>query len=465
MTGFFASCYEFKMLNNDLKKDEETIIVIGGGASGMMSAGRAAELGAKVLLLEKTNSLGQKILISGKYRCNLSNIKDIPAFIEMFGNNGVFLHRAFRVFFREELLEFFMRYGVATKLERGGRIFPASEKAGDVVDSLMKYLKENNVDILTNKKVESIGSVDGCVKFVRTTKGELFQARAVILATGGATYPATGSTGDGYAIAASLGHTVTKLRPSLVPLVVKEVNIAMSMQDLALRNVRLTSFGCIADDIDHTVTPNYDIGRGLRSRKTNSMVIESRHGEILITHFGLGGPITLLMSLAIVESLEKGPVSVSIDMKPGLSRDELHKRIQRDLDRAGRNSFRYVLKGLLPMKMIDPFINMTGIPSDKMANKIDSVEREIIVGLLKSIRFNIKSPLPISSAIITSGGVSLKEIDPRTMSSRLIKGLFFCGEVMDIDADTGGYNLQAAFSTGYLAGESAAAYVNNKFYR
>jgi predicted flavoprotein YhiN len=288
------------------------------------------------------------------------------------------------------------------------------------------------------------------------------RAGAVILAAGGSTYPATGSAGDGYTMAAALGHTIIKLRPALVPLVVEEIPVAKSMQGVSLRNVRLTAFQCRAAEIDPSLVPNGDTGRGTGNRRPHPPIIESRMGEMMITHFGIGGPVTLLMSLAIVDALERGAVSVSIDLKAALDRKQLRKRLQRDFDRFSKKKCRTILGGLVPAKMVDPLVLMTGIHPDKPGCQLNAAERERLLDHLKSLRFNIKQPLPMSSAIVTAGGISLKEIDPRTMASRKIKGLYFCGEVIDIDADTGGYNLQAAFSTGYLAGENAAAYVNSK---
>lgn len=441
-------------------RHEQTIIVVGGGAGGMMAAGRAAEKGASVLVLEKTRRLGQKILISGKTRCNLSNTRDLNDFISMYGPNGRFLYRAFHHFFREDLVAFLRHYGVRTKIERGGRIFPETDDAGNVVEAFGKYMKEHGVRVMTCSRVTEIVVEKGRVTGVRTEGGH-YAAGAVILATGGATYPATGSSGDGYTIATALGHTVTRLRPALVPLVVEEIPLAKSMQGVSLRNVRLTAFQCRAEEIDPSLTPSHDTGRGMEGRRTRRPVIESRMGEMMFTHFGIGGPITLLISLAVVDALVHSPVSVSIDLKPALGRDRLRERLQRDFDRFSRRKYRNILKELLPAKMIDPFVALTGIPPDKPGNQINAGEREHVLDHLKSLRFNIKQALPMSSAIVTAGGISLMDIDPRTMSSRLIKGLYFCGEVMDIDADTGGYNLQAAFSTGYVAGEHAAEYVRD----
>ena len=430
------------------------VIVIGAGAGGMMAAGRAAELGARVLLLEKTDGPGKKILISGKTRCNLTNSRDMDDFITMYGANGRFLYRAFNRFFRDDLLEFMQRYGVETKTERGGRIFPASDDAHDVTRAFERYMTERGVQLRTNTKVTAINVDGGKVTGVRT-EDKTYTATAVILATGGSSYPGTGSSGDGYRMAAALGHTITKLRPALVPLIVREVDLARSMQGVSLRNVRLTAYQCSADEIDTAKTPKRDCGRGIAGRKPQTPVIESRMGEMMMTHSGIGGPTTLLMSLSIVDALEHGPVSVSIDLKPALDENQLRTRLQRDFESYSKRSYRNILKELLPQKMIDPYVAMTGIPPEKCGHEITAEERERLLSSLKSLRFNIEGPLPISAAIVTAGGVSLDEIDPYTMASRLISGLYFCGEVMDIDADTGGYNLQAAFSTGYVAGEEA----------
>lgn len=439
--------------------DAKRVIVIGAGASGMMAAGRAAESGANVLLLEKTDSPGRKINISGKTRCNLTNSRELDDFIAMYGPNGSFLYNVFKHYFRDDLLAFLRRYGVETKTERGGRIFPVSDDAQDIIKAFKDYLADNHVEIEICARITNILVDKGRVAGVRTG-AKTYPAEAVILATGGASFPATGSTGDGYRMAADIGHTITKLRPALVPLVVVEIERARSMQGVSLRNVRLTAYQCAADEIKPLMTPVRDSGRGITGKRPRPPVIESRMGEMMMTHFGIGGPVTLQMSLAIVDALEHGPVSVSIDLKPALSDKELRQRLQRDFDSYSKRGYRNILKGLLPQKLIEPFVEMTAIPPDKLGHQITAEERERLLSLLKSLRFNIKSPLPLASAMVTAGGVSLKEIDPRTMASRLVKGLYFCGEVMDIDAETGGYNLQAAFSTGYVAGENAAKFVS-----
>lgn len=435
----------------------ERVIVIGAGAGGMMAAGRAAEAGAEVLLLEKMERPGKKMLISGKMRCNLTNAREMDDFIAMYGPNGRFLRSAFSRFFRDELLAFWKRYGVKTKTESDGRIFPASDDAGEVVAALKRYLTDHRVQVRTGISATGIQVSGGCVSGVNTDQG-IFPAKAVVLATGGASYPGTGSTGDGYNMAKALRHTIVKLRPSLVPLAVNEARLARSMQGVSLQQVRLTAYQCRAEEIPPSSPPTSDYGRGTGKEHPPQPVIESRRGDMMLTHFGISGPITLQMSLAIVDALEKGPVSAAIDLKPDLNDKQLHQMLQQEFDLHGKRSYRRIVNELLPQKMVEPFLELTGIPPDKPISQMSLAERRRLVNLLKSFRFNIKRPLPLSAAMVTAGGVSLKEIDPRTMASRLVRGLYFCGEVMDIDADTGGYNLTAAFSTGYVAGESAAAF-------
>jgi predicted flavoprotein YhiN len=431
------------------------IIVIGGGAAGLMAAGRAGEVGARVLLLEKTDGCGKKILVSGKTRCNLTNSAELKKFISMYGANGRFLHSAFHRFFRPELLSFLEGHGLATKVERGGRIFPVSDDAQDVVKVFKKYLAAGNVKVKLNTQVTSIATEDAIFS-VKTSTGN-YRCAAVIIAAGGASWPATGSTGDGCKLSAMLGHGIVKLQPALVPLIVHEQKLAKSMQGVSLRNVRATAFQGKAVLIDSTLIPQIDYGRG-EKKVPRPPLIESRFGEMLFTHFGLGGPIILLMSLSVTEALEHGQVSILIDLKPALTKEQLHKRLQRDLDQSGKRKIAGIIKEYLPAKMIEPFIEQTGIDKETLAHQINAIQREKIVETLKALRFNIKSPLPLEKAIVTAGGVALDEIDPRTMASKKMEGLYFCGEVMDIDADTGGYNLQAAFSTGFVAGDSAAEY-------
>lgn len=441
------------------KKTISDIVVVGGGAAGMIAAGRAGECGAKVVLLEKTDSCGKKILVSGKTRCNLTNAAELKDFIAMYGVNGRFLYNAFHHFFRPELLSFLEGYGVLAKVERGGRIFPVSDDAHDVVQALENYLGDYKVQVELNSKVTVIGGEKDAFFEIQTSRGD-YRARAVILATGGATWPQTGSAGDGYKISAELGHNITALKPALVPLIVEEIGLARAMQGVSLRNVRATAFRGTAHEIDAALTPQVNYGRG-EKKSPHPPVIESRFGEMLFTHFGLGGPIILLLSLAVVEALENDPVSILIDLKPALTREQLRLRLQKDFDHSGKRKISGIIKEYLPGKMVEPFVALSGIDPEKQAHQINALEKEKIIELLKALRFNIKEALPLAKAIVTAGGVSLGEIDPRSMASKLNPGLYFCGEIMDIDADTGGYNLQAAFSTGYVAGESAARYVLN----
>jgi len=438
------------------RKLDADVIVIGGGASGLMAAGRAAELGAEVLLLEKTDGVGKKIMVSGKTRCNLTNNADLKKFIDRYGSHGRFLYGAFHRFFREELLAFFARYGLQTKTERGGRIFPCSDDARDVVRVFRKYLAENKVKMVLQAAVRAVEYGQN-VFSVQTTKGR-YGARAVILATGGASWPITGSTGDGYRLAEHLGHRVVTLRPALVPLIVKEKKLAQAVQGVSLRHVRAAAFRGRAEDIDIRMMPQENYGRG-ETKQAKAPLIESRFGEMIFTHFGLSGPIILLMSLAIVDALQETPVSVIIDLKPAVTAEQLGRRLQRDFDLHGKRKLSGTMKEYLPAKMIKPIIALAGIDEETPAHRISGSQRKKLVATLKGLRFNIEGPLPLEKAIVTAGGVALEEIDPRTMASKKIPGLYFCGEVIDLDADTGGYNLQAAFSTGYVAGESAAKFV------
>ncbi len=439
------------------KEKAYDVIVVGAGASGMVAAGRAAEAGARVLLLEKMDQPGKKILLSGKTRCNLSNVKDLKGFIAMFGENGPFLYRALHDFPRENLLLLLRVYGLETKVERGGRIFPVTDNARDVVRVLLQYLGNHGAALYTGEKVVGLDCREGCIVGIQT-KQSRYPAKTVVLATGGATYPLTGSTGDGYRMVSQLGHAIVPLRPALVPLIVKEIDFAASMQGLSLMHVRMTAFACPAEKININLIPPYETGRGIRSKKPSVPILENRQGEMMMTHFGIGGPITLLMSLSIVDALERGPVSVSIDLKPALSLKQLQERLQRDFNQHGKRTFRRIMSDVVPHKMVEPLIGLSGVDGERPANQISAAERDKIAITLKSLRFNIVKPLPMSRAVVTAGGVSLKEIDPKTMASMKVPGLYFCGEIMDIDADTGGYNLQAAFSTGWLAGDSAARY-------
>lgn len=440
--------------NNAPKTRMPRVIVIGGGAAGMIAAGRAAECGADVLLLEKTDKTGNKIRITGKGRCNITNSQDLDAFMSAYGLNGRFLHGAFSRFFSGELIYLLKHFGVEVKKERGGRIFPTSDKATDVTLALMRYLENGKVEVIYNAKVKNIIEENGQVIAVETDD-EKYEAQTVILAAGGASYPATGSSGDGFILAEKLGHSVTRVRGALVPLIVEEIDLAKSMQGVSLKNVRLSAYSCHSSEIpENPITQDYVI-RG-SGKKPKPPLIESRMGEMMFTHFGVGGPITLLGSLAVTDALTKGKVSISIDLKPALSPAELCKRLQREFEKSSKRSFRNTLKTLLPQKMLGPIIKLCGISPDAPAYKINAAQRDSLAKLLKGIKFNIKNPLPLGYAMVTAGGIKLNEINPKTMESKLVKGLYVCGEVLDIDGETGGYNLQAAFSTGYVAGTEAA---------
>ncbi len=397
----------------------------------MMAAGRAAELGAGVALVERGNRLGRKLLISGKGRCNLTNIGELDEFLGNFGKTGDFLRNTFHRFFSQELMEFFQDRGLKLKIERGGRVFPESDKAGSVVGILTSYLLENKVKILLNSRVKGILLKDGRIEGVKLVNGGILEAKKIIIACGGKSYPLTGSTGDGYLIAQELGHTVTKLIPALVPLEIKEKNI-FELQGLSLDNVRINI---------------------MKDEKT----IISEFGDMLFTHFGISGPIILSISSEVCSLLEtEKEVCISLDLKPALDKDRLTQRIIRDTKNLGNKNLSNYLKELMPSKLIKVFLDFLKANSRKKLNQLTKEERVSLVSLLKDFRLTVTKTRPIEEAIVTRGGVNVKEINPKTMESKLISGLYFCGEIIDIDAKTGGYNLQAAFSTGYVAGESAA---------
>ncbi len=407
------------------------VIVVGGGPAGLMAAGQAALGGAPTTLLEKMNLPGRKLRITGKGRCNLTNVAPLDNFITHFGDNGRFLRQAFSRFFSEDLIAFLDQLGVSTVTERGGRVFPASEDAGEVVDALVRWVTQQRVTLLTETGVSKVLRQGERVTGVETARGQVLKADAVILATGGASYPGTGSTGDGYRMAELLGHTVVPIRPALVPLETAG-DIAPRLQGLSLRNV--------------TVQVQVD-GRQEATE----------FGEMLFTHFGVSGPLVLTLSKCAVDALRLGRrVALSIDLKPALDEKKLDARLLRDLDAHGKRQFQTLLKGLLPAKLIPLCIEGTGIPADKVGHQITSDERGRLRLWLKELRLEVTGHRPLREAIITAGGIATREVDPRTMASRLVPGLYFAGEVLDIDADTGGYNLQAAFSTGWVAGRAAA---------
>lgn len=421
----------------------------------MLAAGRAAQLGAHAILLEKMERTGKKLLVSGNGRCNLTNAGSLDDFIPMYGKNGRFLHRAFEHFFRDDLLLLLDEFGVKTITGENGRIFPKSENSADVRKALMEYLLQQNVEIITGAKVLSIEQKDGTVTCVQTPL-DTYQADAVVLATGGVSYPQTGSTGDGYRLAGRLGHTIVDLKPALVPLIVREQEQISQLQGISLKKVRITSYTCEVKDITSHPIPTTDFGRGIAGKSPRAPLIESRTGDIVFAHYGISGPAVLLMSLAIARALERTPVSMSIDIIPDRNIGQLDSYFQAVCANSGSRQMRTVLAGLAPGKVIELILKATSINPGKLANQLDAAERKRLVNGLKNLRFNIEGTRPIAEAMVTSGGVCLNEVNPLTMESKLVKGLYFCGEVLDIDAETGGFNLQAAFSTGYLAGESAA---------
>lgn len=408
------------------------IIVIGAGAAGLFAAGAAANLGAQALLIEKMHAPGRKLRITGKGRCNLTNAVPLDEFITHFGANGRFLYSAFHQFFNADLLDFFADLGVETVTERGGRVFPVSSDAEEVVNALARWVRDLGVTTWTGAKVERLVFEGGRVRGVTLANGNSNSAQAVIVATGGASYPGTGSTGDGYRLAASAGHTIVPVRPALVPLDTAG-DVAPRLAGLSLRNVSVTL---------------------LIDGKTAAQ----EFGEMLFTHQGVSGPVILTLSKRAVDALHAGQsVRLSIDLKPALDDDKLDARLLRDFDALGKRQFGTVLKGLLPRTLIPVCAELARIPLDKPAHQITAKERHRLLRWLKDFYLDVIGHRPLAMAIVTAGGVSLDEIDPRTMQSRLVAGLYFAGEVLDLDADTGGYNLQAAFSTGWLAGRSAAA--------
>lgn len=405
-------------------------IVIGGGAAGMMAAGRAAERGGEVVLLEKMERTGRKIGISGKGRCNLGNSAALPDFIGHFGKNGDFLRQCFQQFFTAELITFFESRNLPLVTERGGRIFPASGRALDVVGVCNTWLKAMRVTLRHGATAADILVRDGRVYRVRC-EGEELPCANVILATGGKSYPRTGSTGDGYRLAAGLGHTIVPVRPALVPLVCADSKVHR-MAGLELRNIGVRLY------LDG-------------KRKAQDF------GELAFTGFGLSGPVVLSLSGIAVDALDHGrKVTLALDLKPALDADKLDSRLLRDLASRGGEPIAGILRGLLPREMIPVCMEACNLPEDQDTAHFPGKMRKRLVQWLKDFRIDISGYRSFNEAIITAGGVSLKEIDPRTMQSKLVGGLFIVGELLDLQADTGGYNLQAAFSTGWVAGSSVS---------
>ncbi len=404
------------------------VIVVGAGPAGLLAAGRAAEKGAKVLILEKMEREGRKLLITGKGRCNITNAAKISDFIKHVYPNGRMLKKAFSRFYSEDILELLSKYGVESTLERGGRYFPASNLASDVLKALLKWVDALGVEIRCRKKVEKFITEDNRITGL-IANGELFKTNKIILATGGCSYPATGSTGDGYKLANKVGHTITKARPALVPLETSG-KTAQNLQGLNLKNVTAIVW-------------------------INGKKAGEDFGEMIFTHFGLSGPIILTLSRIVVEELHrKSKVEITIDLKPALDEQKLDNRLIRDLNEHGKKRFVNILKYWMPSTMIPVFMEILKLDPNKECHQVSSKERKQIRHLLKNLPFTVVNHRSFKEAIITSGGIPTNEIVSSTMESKIVSGLHFAGEVIDLDAETGGYNLQIAYSTGWLAGDS-----------
>lgn len=421
------------------------VAVIGGGPAGMMAAISASKKGNEVYLIEKNGRLGKKLLITGKGRCNITSSLDIKDFIQNIPGNGKFLYSAFDNYTNNDIINFLKEHGVGVKEERGNRIFPVSDKSMDVLNAFEKELKKKNVKIKLNTRVVGIDTENGRVESLtyENENGQLKKLTAdkIILATGGKTYSSTGSTGDGYEIAQKLGHTVTKIRPSLVPLMAtgKSLNICKDLQGLSLKNVGIKL-------ID----------------STKNKVIYEDFGEMLFTHFGVSGPTILSASAHLLryknidELLKNNKINLVIDFKPALQIEKLDARIQRDFAEEKNKEYKNSLNNLLPQKLINTIVELSQINPNKQVNEVTREERINLAKLLKNFTITISGFRPIEEGIVTSGGISIKEINPKTMESKIVEGLYFAGEVIDVDAYTGGFNLQIAYSTGYTAGSEEA---------
>ena len=414
------------------------VIVIGGGPAGMMAAITAAEYGNNVTIIEKNSDFGKKLLITGKGRCNITSSLYMSEFIKNTPGNGQFLYSAFQNYTNTDIIDFLKNQGLEVKEERGNRIFPVIDKSIDVLNCFKSKINELKIKKLFNTRVQKILVQNGEVLGVRTEK-EIIQTDKIILATGGKSYPLTGSTGDGYLIAKNIGHKVTEIRPSLVPLVIYEKNECKEMQGLSLRNV----------------------GIKIIDESKNKLIYED-FGEMIFTHFGISGPTILSGSAHLVRYKEidnlmkEQKIKLQIDLKPALTEEQLDERILRDFKEFKNKQFKHALDKLLPQKMIPIVIEKTKINEEKRVNEITKEERRNLVKVLKKFELTIKDFRPVEEAIITSGGINVREINPKTMESKIIKGLYFAGEIIDVDAYTGGFNLQIAYSTGYTAGISVS---------
>ena len=430
-------------------------IVIGAGPAGMMAAIRAAERGRHVLLVERNESPGRKLLISGKGRCNLTNSGDLTSFLAEFSESRDFLRNSFARFFNVDLMAFFEDAGLKLKTERGGRVFPQSDSSADVLNTLKSKLNNKNVKILYGERVTEVLTADKLITGIRTYSGKEFLAPHIAITTGGLSYPQTGSTGDGYKLAELLGHRIVALKPALSAVRIKE-RFINDWQGIALKNVRLT-----------VLANNKPVAEqfGLPVRATRTQT-----GEMLFTHFGISGPIVLDLSAAIYDALElkamgsnntlpspsrlSGKVQVSINFKPALDYKILDARLLREFKANSSKGIKNIFKNLMPQGLIARFLEYCRVDGNKDANQITAQERQRLIDGLFGLRLTVESVLPISEAIVTRGGVATKDINPKTMESRIAPGLWFAGEVIDIDAKTGGYNMQAAFSTGWVCGDN-----------
>lgn len=406
------------------------IIVVGGGAAGIMAAISAAEHGAQVILLEKMPKVGRKLGITGKGRCNLTNSADNAEIIKNIPGNGKFLYSALNNFSSADTVNFFENLGVKTKIERGGRIFPESDDATEVIDALLRKMILLGVEVRNNSPVTKILTENKKIRGV-LVNGKIFECDALILATGGASYPATGSTGDGFKFARQLGHKITEILPALVPLETEE-EFVRDLQGLSLKNVRVKLL-------------------------SDGKLVDEQFGEMLFTHFGVSGPIILTLSRQAAKLLSDGRlVELEINLKPALTPEQLDARILRDFDKFRRKTLKNALIDLLPSKLIPIILDLSYLPEEKRVDELKQAERRRLVEILQCLPLTVTKTRPIDEAIVTSGGISVKEIDPRTMRSKIIENLLIAGEILDVDGFTGGFNLQAAWSMGNLAGKFAA---------
>lgn len=401
------------------------VIVIGGGPAGMMAAGQAALRGNTVTLIEKMNRVGRKLYITGKGRCNVTNASDPEGLIANTPGNPYFLYSAFYTFTSDSTMEFFEQQGVPVKVERGNRVFPKSEKSNDIVRAMENFVKKSGGKIMYETEVSDIIIENNCVKGVKLKNGTILDCDSIVIATGGLSYPMTGSTGDGYKFAKKVGHTVTKCYPSLVPLKASEKWIS-DLMGLSLKNI----------SIKVTI---------------DNKEVYSDFGEMMFTHFGVTGPVILSASRYINDRLDEKPV-IHIDLKPALSAKELDNRLLKDFHKYVNKDFKNALDDLLPQKLIPVIIKLSAIDENKKVNSITKEERTRLLELIKNLTINITDTNGYNEAVVTRGGISVDEIDPSTMESKIVSGLYFAGEVIDVDSFTGGFNLQIAFSTGYLAG-------------